>query len=73
MYSRQKQPHEITEVRWNSRLQMVVHGPKRPQAWKGVLTAKIQGCHSILPVKFYTRPTKYKPILLRADSEKSNR
>ena len=38
-----------------------------------MLTTKIRGCHFILQVKFYTRPTKYKTILLIADSEKNNK
>ena len=40
---------------------------------KGVERTKIQGCHFILQVKFYTRPTRYRKILLIADSEKNNK
>ena len=47
--------------------------PKRSRAWKGVERTKIQGCHFILQVKFYTRPTRYRKILLIADSEKNNK
>ena len=37
------------------------------------LTSKMQGCHFILQVKFYTGPTKDKTILLIADSEKNSK
>ena len=47
--------------------------PKHSRAWKGVERTKIQGCHFILQVKFYTRPTRYRTILLIADSEKNNK
>ena len=36
LYKRQKQLYAITEVRWNSGPQMVMHCPKRSRAWKGV-------------------------------------
>ena len=44
-----------------------------PELGKGVERTKIQGCHFILQVKFYTRPTRYRKILLIADSEKNNK
>ena len=47
--------------------------PKRSRAWKGVERTKIQGCHFILQVKFYTRPTRYGTVLLIVDSEKNNK
>ena len=34
---------------------------------------KIQGCHFILQVKFYIRPTRYGTILFIADTEKNHR
>ena len=73
LHERQKQLRAITKVHWNSGLQMVMHSPKRSRAWKGVERTKIQGCHFILQVKFYTRPTRYRKILLIADSEKNNK
>ena len=35
LYKRQKQLYAITEVRWNSGPQMIMHCPKRSRAWKG--------------------------------------
>ena len=72
MHKRQRQLYAIKKVHWNSRLQMVMHSPKRSRAWKGVERTKIQGCHFILQVKSYTRPTRYRTVLLIADSEKNN-
>lgn len=63
------QLYAITELRWNSGPQLVMHCLKRSQAWKGVQRMKIQGYQFILKVKFYRRPTKYKTNLLIADSE----
>ena len=40
---------------------------------KGVERTKIQGCHFILQVKFYIRPTRYGTILFIANTEKNNK
>ena len=36
LFKGQKQLYAITEVRWNSGPQMVMHCPKRSRTWKGV-------------------------------------